>query len=85
MIRYRTGWHSAPEGAGAVPRRPPLNCHVVRWLGEGKGVVFKAGPGALEEVGRLGVKGKTPCDGCECIKLPRVCELKELEKQKRKK
>ena len=75
MIRYRTGWQSAPEGAGAVPRRAPLNCHVVRWLGEGKGVVFKAGPGPLAEVGRLGVKGKTPCEGCGCIKPPRVVEL----------
>ena len=63
--------------------RQPVENPVRKVLGEGKGVVFKAGPGPLAEVGRLGVKGKTPCDGCECIRPPRVCELlKELEKQK---
>jgi hypothetical protein len=45
-----------------------LQCHIVHWLGEGKGVVFKAGPGPLAEVGRLGVKGKTPCGQCPCMK-----------------
>lgn len=51
-----------------------LQCHVVRWLPDesgisyGKGIVFKAGPGPLAEVGKLGVKGKTPCEGCICLK-----------------
>ena len=38
-----------------------LQCHIVHWLTKGKAVVFKAGPGPLAEVGKLGVKGKTPC------------------------
>jgi hypothetical protein len=55
-----------------------LQCHIVTWKSkEGKGVVFKAGPGALAEVGRLGVKGKTPCRDCHCM-LPR--EVRELSK-----
>jgi hypothetical protein len=52
-----------------------LQCHIVRWLGPGKGVVFKAGPGPLAEVGRLGVKGKTPCGECPCMKPPEVVKL----------
>lgn len=52
-----------------------LQCHFVHWLGTGKGVVFKAGPGPLAEVGKLGVKGKTPCKDCPCMKPPRVVEL----------
>ena len=43
-----------------------MQCHIVHWLGEGKGLVFKAGPGPLAEVGKLGVKGKTPCTECPC-------------------
>jgi hypothetical protein len=56
-----------------------LHCHVIRWLGEGKGVVFKAGPGPQAEVGRLGVKGKTPCKGCPCMKPPQVIVLEQGE------
>jgi hypothetical protein len=55
-----------------------LQCHIVRWLGEGKGVVFKAGPGPLAEVGKLGVKGKTPCKDCPCMKPPQVMELENV-------
>jgi mannose-6-phosphate isomerase-like protein (cupin superfamily) len=48
-----------------------LQCHIVTWRSkEGKGVVFKAGPGPLAEVGRLGVTGKTRCTDCQCM-LPR--------------
>ena len=84
--RGSSAWSHRVLGQGDWAEVEALNCHVVRWLGEGKGVVFKAGPGPLAEVGRLGVKGKTPCDGCECIRPPRVCELlKELEERKRKK
>jgi hypothetical protein len=52
-----------------------LQCHIVHWLGEGKAVVFKAGPGPLAEVGKLGVKGKTPCKDCPCMKPDHVAEL----------
>jgi hypothetical protein len=52
-----------------------LQCHIVHWLSEGKGVVFKAGPGPLAEVGKLGVKGKTPCADCPCMKPAAVVEL----------
>jgi hypothetical protein len=52
-----------------------LQCHIVHWLTEGKGVVLKAGPGPLAEVGKLGVSGKTPCTECPCMKPARVREL----------
>jgi len=37
--------------------------------------VFKAGPGPLAEVGKLGVKGKTPCKDCPCMKPQAVQDL----------
>jgi hypothetical protein len=40
-------------------------------------VVFKAGPGPLAEVGKLGVKGKAPCDGCPCMKPESVIQLEQ--------
>ena len=52
-----------------------LQCHIIHWLTQGKGVVFKAGPGPLAEVGKLGVKGKTPCAECPCMKPERVKAL----------
>jgi len=52
-----------------------LQCHIVHWLGPGRGMVVKAGPGALTGVGRLGEKGKTPCADCPCMKPPEVIEL----------
>ena len=58
-----------------------LQCHIVRWLTEGKGVVFKAGPGPLAEVGKLGVKGKTPCKDCPCMKPQQVAELEKPPKK----
>jgi hypothetical protein len=54
-------------------------CQIVHWLGKGKGVVFKAGPGPLAEVGKLGVKGKTPCDGCPCMKPGKLKALEALK------
>ena len=42
-------------------------------------MVFKAGPGPLAEVGKLGVKGKTPCDGCPCMKPERVKAMEALK------
>ena len=38
-------------------------------------MVFKAGPGPLAEVGKLGVKGKTPWTECPCMKPPQVLAL----------
>jgi mannose-6-phosphate isomerase-like protein (cupin superfamily) len=70
-----SAWSHRILEAGDWVEVEPLQCHVVRWLGEGKGVVFKAGPGPLAEVGRLGVKGKTPCEGCICVKPQQVCAL----------
>jgi hypothetical protein len=55
-----------------------LQCHIVHWLTEGKGTVFKAGPGPLTGVGRLGEKGKTPCEDCPCMKPPEVLKLEQL-------
>ena len=53
-----------------------LQCHLVHWRGAGKGVVFKAGPGPLAEVGKLGVKGKTRCEeNCPCMKPEEVARL----------
>jgi hypothetical protein len=60
-----------------------LQCHIVNWRSEGKGVVFKAGPGPLADVGRLGVKGKTPCADCPCMKPKQVQELEAKTALKR--
>ena len=57
-----------------------LQCHIVHWIGAGKGVVFKAGPGPLAEVGKLGIKGKTPCTECPCIKPEQVKVLEPKPK-----
>jgi hypothetical protein len=73
--RGTSAWSHRVLGPGDWAEVESLHCHIVRWLGEGKGVVFKAGPGPLAEVGRLGVKGKTPCKDCTCMKPDRVCEL----------
>ena len=56
-----------------------LQCHIVHWLTEGKGVVLKAGPGPLAEVGKLGVSGKTPCTACPCMKPASVKALEALK------
>ena len=78
--RGTSAWSRRVLEAGDWLEVDSLQCHIVHWLGEGKGVVFKAGPGPLAEVGRLGVKGKTPCgttggDGCPCMKPPEVERL----------
>jgi hypothetical protein len=73
--RGTSAWARHVLEAGDWLEVDSLQCHVVHWLGEGKGVVFKAGPGPLAEVGRLGVKGKTPCKDCPCLKPARVAEL----------
>jgi hypothetical protein len=76
--RGTSAWSHRVLGPGDWAEVEALHCHIVHWLGEGKGVVFKAGPGPLAEVGRLGVKGKTSCAGCGCMKPPAVCELERL-------
>ena len=60
---------------GAWMEVEALHCHAVRWHGEGKGVVFKVGPGPHAGVGRLGVAGKTKCDACLSMKPRELCEL----------
>jgi len=73
--RGTSAWCHRVLGAGDWLEVDSLQCHIVHWRGEGKGVVFKAGPGPLAEVGRLGVKGKTPCGQCPCMKRPEVIAL----------
>jgi hypothetical protein len=57
-----------------------LQCHIVHWLTRGKGVVFKAGPGPLAEVGKLGITGKTQCIECPCMKPTQVRALEVRRK-----
>lgn len=77
MDRGSSAWSHQILGAGDWIEVDSLHCHIVHWNGEGKGVVFKAGPGQLAEVGRLGVKGKTPCPHCPspCVLPPEVLRL----------
>jgi len=77
--RGTSAWSHRILKAGDWLEVDALQCHIVHWLGAGKGVVFKAGPGPLAEVGKLGVKGKTPCDGCSCMKPERVKALEALK------
>ena len=58
--RGTSAWSHRILAAGDWLEVDSLQCHIVHWLGKGKGVVFKAGPGPLAEVGRLGVKGEDP-------------------------
>jgi hypothetical protein len=75
--RGTSAWNRRVLGPGDWAEVDSLQCHLVHWLSEGKGVVFKAGPGALAEVGKLGIKGKTPCDKCPCMKPKTVVELEK--------
>ena len=70
-----SAWSRQMLGPGDWIEVEALQCHAVRWHSEGKGVVFKAGPGPLAGVGRLGIAGKTKCDVCICMKPREVCEL----------
>jgi hypothetical protein len=80
--RGTSAWSRRVLEAGDWIEVDALNCHIVHWLGKGNGVVFKAGPGPLVGVGRLGEKGKTPCAECPCMKPPEVTVLeRELSKQ----
>jgi hypothetical protein len=73
--RGTSAWAHRVLDAGDWAEVDSLQCHIAHWLSEGKGVVFKAGPGPLAEVGKLGVKGKTPCADCPCMKPPQVYAL----------
>jgi hypothetical protein len=73
--RGTSAWSHRVLQAGDWLEVDSLQCHIVHWLTEGKGVVLKAGPGPLAEVGRLGVSGKTPCTECPCMKPSRVRAL----------
>ncbi len=76
--RGTAAWSHNVLAAGDWLEVDSLHCHIIHWRTEGKGVVFKAGPGPLAEVGRLGVKGKTPCTDCPCMKPPQVRTLEPL-------
>jgi hypothetical protein len=78
--RGTAAWSHRILHAGDWLEVDSLQCHIVHWLTPGKGVVFKAGPGPLAEVGKLGVKGKTPCTGCTCMK---PAQVRALEPKKR--
>jgi hypothetical protein len=78
--RGTSAWCHRVVQAGDWLEVESLRCHIVRWLKPGKGVVFKAGPGPLAEVGKLGVKGKTPCKDCACMKPPQVIALENLKR-----
>ncbi len=75
--RGASAWSHRVLRAGDWLEVDALQCHIVHWLGKGKGVVFKAGPGPLAEVGKLGVKGKTPCTECPCMKPESVIQLEQ--------
>jgi hypothetical protein len=76
--RGTSAWFHRVLSAGDWLEVDSLQCHIVHWQGAGKGVVFKAGPGPLAEVGRLGVKGKTPCGDCPCMKPAQVVQLTKM-------
>ncbi len=78
--RGTAAWSRRILEAGDWLEVDSLQCHIVHWLTEGKGVVFKAGPGPLAEVGKLGVKGKTPCTECPCLKPVKVHALEPRKK-----
>jgi hypothetical protein len=78
--RGTSAWSHRILKAGDWAEVDSLQCHIVQWLGQGKGVVFKAGPGPLAEVGKLGVKGKTPCADCPCMKPVEVHALERPKK-----
>jgi hypothetical protein len=76
--RGTSAWCRQELAAGDWLEVDSLQCHIVHWLTEGKGVVFKAGPGPLAGVGRLGVEGKMRCQEqgmCLCMKPPQVQRL----------
>lgn len=78
--RGTSAWNHRILDAGDWLEVDSLQCHIVHWIGAGKGVVFKAGPGPLAEVGKLGIKGKTPCTECPCMKPEQVKVLERKPK-----
>jgi hypothetical protein len=73
--RGTSAWSHRILEAGDWLEIDSLQCHIVHWLTAGQGVVFKAGPGPLAEVGKLGVAGKTKCTDCPCMKPAQVVRL----------
>jgi hypothetical protein len=78
--RGTSAWSHRILEAGDWLEMDSLQCHIVRWLSRGKGVVFKASPGPLAEVGKLGVKGKTPCTDCGGMKPEQVSQMERRSK-----
>jgi len=74
-------WKCQTLAAGDWAEVEPLHCHFAYWLDrEGLGTVLKAAAtGELAGVGRLGIAGKTNCDGCsiskQCLKPPDLIAL----------
>jgi hypothetical protein len=74
-------WKCATLMPGDWAEVEPLNCHFGCWLDrEGIGTVIKAAAvGELAGVGRIGVAGKTICEGCsmhgQCTFPPTLVEL----------
>jgi hypothetical protein len=75
--RGSSAWSHRVLQAGDWVEVGPLQWHIVRWLGKGMGVVFKAGPGPLAGVGRLGVAGKTVWSDQAAVKPPAVLEMEK--------
>jgi len=75
--RGTSAWNHQILDEGDWVEVDSLQCHIVHWLAEGRGVVFKAGPGPLAGVGRIGTEGKTSCKDCpySCVKPQEVIDL----------
>jgi hypothetical protein len=72
-----SAWQHRVLSAGDWAEVGPLQWHIVHWMEAGHGVVFKAGPGPLAGVGRLGTAGKTNWDDSHGILPPEVRQLME--------
>jgi 8-oxo-dGTP diphosphatase len=76
--RGTSAWSHQILGPGDWIEVDSLQCHVVHWRTAGKGIIFKAGPGPLAGVGRLGEKGKTSCGDCPCMKPSELSQASGL-------
>jgi len=73
-----SAWHKTTLREGDWLELGSLQCHIVHWTStEGRGVVFRAGPGPLAGRGKLGLAGMTPCKKCKCVLPPQVKALSE--------
>ncbi len=74
-----SAWHKTTLREGDWLELGSLQCHIVHWTSlEGRGVVFRAGPGPLAGKGKLGLAGMTPCKDCSCVLPPQVEALSKL-------